>query len=111
MERQNFLYLPGSLLAVVGVAFAIEFTGGLPSQLAHLYYIPVVLSALVLRPRLSLVVALLAAAAVSPLPDLVRRPLGLGAYYDDPAPWNLSTSGGTVRPTPSLLGPVMPYAV
>jgi putative nucleotidyltransferase with HDIG domain len=98
MERRSFLYLPGCLFAVGAVGFVIELTGGLPSQLAHLYYIPVVLSALVLRPRLSLVVALLAAAAVSPLPDLVHRPLGLGVYYDDPAPWNLSTSGWLVRP-------------
>jgi putative nucleotidyltransferase with HDIG domain len=84
--------------AVVATAVLIEVTGGLPSQLAHVYYIPVVVSALLLRPRLSLPVALLAGVAVSPLPDLVHRALGMDVYYSDPAPWNLTSDGWIARP-------------
>lgn len=97
VSRAAVVFAAGAA-AVIGTAVIIEATGGLPSQLAHLYYIPVVASALLLRTRLSLVVALLAAAAVSPLPDLVHRPLGMNIYYADPAPWNLSPSGWIVRP-------------
>lgn len=84
--------------AVAATGLLIYLTGGLPSQLAHLYYIPVVVSALLLPWRYSLAVALLAAASVSPLPDLAHRPLGLDLYYEDPAPWNLSSSGWIARP-------------
>lgn len=98
MIRGSFTYFSGSIAVVVGVAAVIEVSGGLPSQLTHLYYIPVVVSAFLLRPRLSIVVALLAAAAVSPLPDLVHRPLGLELYYPDPTPWNLTASGWISRP-------------
>jgi putative nucleotidyltransferase with HDIG domain len=86
-------------LAAVAITFAvIELTGGLPSQMAHLYYLPVVLSALVLPRGLSLPVALLAAAAVSPLPDLFHSMAGMDLYYDDPAPWRLASNGWIVRP-------------
>lgn len=83
---------------VLGIATLIEFTGGLPSQLAHLYYIPVVASALLAPRRLSLGVALLASVAVSPLMDVAHRAWGLGAYYADPSPWNVTSSGWIVRP-------------
>lgn len=83
---------------VLGVAILIEFTGGLPSQLAHLYYIPVVASALLAPRRLSFGVALLAAVAVSPLTDVAHRALGQDVYYADPSPWNMSSSGWIVRP-------------
>jgi len=87
-----------SLGAVLAVAAVIEMTGGLPSQLAHFYYIPVVVSALLLPRRVSLIVALAAGAAVSPLPDLAHVAFGLDRYYADPSPWNLTASGWVVRP-------------
>jgi hypothetical protein len=96
--RRNSLYFAAGVGSVLGVAAVIEITGGLPSQLAHLYYIPVVVGALMLPTKLRLAVATLAAAAVSPLPDLLHGPLGLELYYDDPAPWNLKSSGWIVRP-------------
>jgi putative methionine-R-sulfoxide reductase with GAF domain len=96
--RRNSLYFAAGIGSVLGVAAIIEVTGGLPSQLAHLYYIPVVVGALMLPAKLRLAVATLAAAAVSPLPDLLHGPLGLELYYDDPAPWNLKSSGWIVRP-------------
>lgn len=87
-----------AISSVLGVVALIEVTGGLPSQLAHLYYLPVVAGALLLPRRLSLVVALMAGAAVSPLPDLAHWALGRDFYYDDPSPWNLGSSGWIVRP-------------
>jgi putative nucleotidyltransferase with HDIG domain len=99
MRAGNLAALAGNAAAVVAIWSLIAATGGLPSQLAHLYYIPVVLSALLLPVRPALAVAVLAAVAVSPLPDvLVRAPLGLDPYYPDPAPWNLSPQGWVVRP-------------
>ena len=96
--RRNSLYFAGGIGSTLAIAAVIELTGGLPSQLAHLYYIPVVLAALMLPARLRLAVAALAAAAVSPLPDLFHAPLGMDLHYPDPAPWNLSSSGWIVRP-------------
>ncbi len=96
--RRNSLYFAGGIGSTLAIAAVIEITGGLPSQLAHLYYIPVVISALMLPAKLRLTVALLASVAVSPLPDLLHGPLGLNTYYDDPAPWNLSSGGWIVRP-------------
>lgn len=84
--------------ALVITGLAIQLTGGLPSQLAHLYYVPVVVSALLLPWRYSLFIAVVAAVSVSPLPDLAHRPLGLDVYYDDPAPWNISSSGWIASP-------------
>jgi putative nucleotidyltransferase with HDIG domain len=77
---------------------AIELTGGLPSQIVHFYYIPVVLAALLLPIRLSLAVAILAGLAVSPVNDFARAPMGLDPYFDNPAPWNLDPTGWVVRP-------------
>jgi len=94
----KFIYFPAALCSVLIIDLAIDTTGGLPNQLAHLYYIPVVLSALLLRPRLSIVIALLAGVAVSPVLDPARTALGIGAYYDSPEPWNLGASGWIVRP-------------
>lgn len=89
----------GGCLAAVAITFAvIELTGGLPSQMAHLYYLPVVVSALLLPRGFSLPVALLAAAAVSPMPDLFHSMAGMDLYYDDPAPWRLASNGWIVRP-------------
>jgi putative nucleotidyltransferase with HDIG domain len=96
--KARLIYFPAAICSVLIIDLAIEITGGLPSQLAHLYYIPVVMSALLLPPRLSVVVALLAGAAVSPLLDPVRSGLGLDVYYDDAAPWNLASNGWILRP-------------
>jgi putative nucleotidyltransferase with HDIG domain len=98
MSRTKVLGLGTNIAVVVGIAVVIEVTGGLPSQLAHLYYLPVVLAALLLPLRLSFIVALLAAAAVSPLSDVIHRPLGLHVYYSNPVPWNFTPSGWVLRP-------------
>lgn len=88
-----------AVLSVVAIGATIAFTGGLPSQLAHLYYIPVVISAMLLPWRYSLAVAILAAVAVSPAPDyVIHRPLGMDLYYDNPEPWRLDATGWIVRP-------------
>lgn len=86
--RDRIVDFIGSLVGVAVVAIVIESQGGLPHQLVHLYYIPIVVAALLLPTRLSLSVAIVAAAAVSPLPDVFHRALGLELYYPDPAPWN-----------------------
>ena len=96
-ERSPLL-LAAHICLVAAVAVGIELTGGLPSQLAHLYYLPVVAAALLLPLRYSLAVALLAGVAVSPLPDLIHRPLGMHVYYEDPAPWKLGSGGWILRP-------------
>jgi HD-GYP domain-containing protein (c-di-GMP phosphodiesterase class II) len=96
--RKNTLYFAAAIGSTLGITAIIELTGGLPSQLAHLYYLPVVVAALMLPTKLRLAVAALAAVAVSPLPDLLHGPLGLDPYYDDAAPWNLKSSGWIVRP-------------
>jgi putative nucleotidyltransferase with HDIG domain len=83
---------------VVGIALIVELTDGLPSQMAHLYYLPVVLSALILTPNRSLAVAVLAALAVSPAIDLAHVALGRPEYFDNAAPWNIGNAGWVVRP-------------
>ena len=92
------LMVAASLLAVVSIAGLIEASGGLPSQLAHLYYLPVVLSALTLTWTRSLAVALVAALAVSPAIDVVHSFFGADQYFTSPEPWNLSTGGWILRP-------------
>ena len=92
------LYFATCLGSILAIGAAMELTGGLPSQLAHLYYIPVVVAALVLTPKLRLTVVTLASVAVSPLPDLIHGPLGIESYYEDPAPWNLDSNGWVLRP-------------
>lgn len=108
MEQKRIAVFAGNVLAIVGVALLIEVTGGLPSQLAHLYYLPVVLAALFLPMRHSIVVALLAGLAVSPASDLVRQLTGSDLYYEDIAPWNFTPEGWIIRPLAflgiSLLG-------
>ena len=98
MTRERLVVLAINIIAIAGVTIVIDATGGLPSQLVHLFYLPVVISALLLPARQSLVVSLLAGAAVSPLPDLVHGPLGMPPFFPDPSPWNLSPSGWVVRP-------------
>lgn len=103
LSRAEVPWAAGNVGAVVLVALCIELTGGLPSQLVHLYYIPVVVSALVTSARLSLIVAILAGVAVSPLPDVAHHALGIEPYFADPAPWNLSPQGWVVRPIAFLV--------
>ena len=88
IRRDRIVDFIDSMAGVAVVAIVIESQGGLPSQLAHLYYIPIVVAALLLPMPLSLSAAFVAAAAVSPLPDVFHRALGLDLYYPDPAPWN-----------------------
>jgi putative nucleotidyltransferase with HDIG domain len=87
-----------SIAAVIGTALVIEATDGLPSQLAHLYYLPVVLSALTLTWRGSLTVAVAAALAVSPAIDLAHLLIDRPLYFEDVAPWNFGSSGWVIRP-------------
>ena len=87
-----------SVATVLLTAFAVEASGGLPSQWAHLYYLPVVISALTTTWRRSLFIAVLASFAVSPAVDLIHTLAGRPIYFDDPAPWNLATSGWVLRP-------------
>jgi len=98
MMKRNSLYFAASIGTILATAATIELTGGLPSQVAHLYYIPVVAAALLLPSKLRIAVAALAAIAVSPLPDLVHEPLGMKDYFNDPAPWNLKSNGWVLRP-------------
>lgn len=96
--RNQTVMLALSVIAVISIALAIEASGGVPSQFAHLYYLPVVLSALTLRWYNSLAVALIASLAVSPAIDVVHWAIGGSHYFEDIAPWNLSTSGWILRP-------------
>jgi putative nucleotidyltransferase with HDIG domain len=97
-SRRQTPTLAAGMASVVGIALLIEVSGGLPSQLAHLYYLPVVVSALLLTPNRSLAVAVLAALAVSPSIDLVHSLLNQPFYYHSSAPWDLSSSGWVLRP-------------
>jgi putative nucleotidyltransferase with HDIG domain len=96
--RSQSLVLAANLAAVINIALLVELGGGLPNQLAHLYYLPVVLSAVTLSWKHSLAVAIIAALAVSPgidiLHSLTNRPL----FFEDAAPWNLSRDGWVLRP-------------
>jgi putative nucleotidyltransferase with HDIG domain len=96
--RWQTILLLANAGSILLIAILIDFTGGFPSQLAHLYYLPVVLSALTLSPRWSLAVAVLAALCVSPAIDLVLDLFGRPGYFSNPEPWNLSPSGWVLRP-------------
>ncbi|HLG12023.1 MAG TPA: HD domain-containing phosphohydrolase [Dehalococcoidia bacterium] len=87
-----------ALVTILGVAVTIEATGGFPSQLAHLYYLPVVLGALALSPRYSLAVAIVAALLVSPAVDVLHALANRPDYFAQSSPWNLSPSGWILRP-------------
>ena len=105
--RQATLFT-ASLLAILGIAATIETTGGFPSQLAHLYYLPVVLGALVLSPRYSLAVAIVAALLVSPAIDVLHALVNRPDYFHGASPFDLSPTGWVLRPIAfiaiSLLG-------
>jgi len=90
--------LAASIAAVIGTSLVIEVSGGLPSQMAHLYYLPVVLSALTLSLKRGLAVAIIAALAVSPAIDLLHMLAGRPLYFEGTAPWNLTNSGWVLRP-------------
>jgi putative nucleotidyltransferase with HDIG domain len=90
--------LAASIAAVIGTGLVLEVSGGLPSQMAHLYYLPVVVSALTLTLNRSLAVAIIAALAVSPAIDLLHMLAGRPLYFADAAPWNLTSSGWVLRP-------------
>jgi HD-GYP domain-containing protein (c-di-GMP phosphodiesterase class II) len=88
---------------VLLVTLIIEVAGGLPSQLAHLYYVPIVIAAGTLSRRDSLAVALFTGLCVSPAIDGVHSLLGRDAYYSDPAFWNVSEDGWIARPLAFVL--------
>jgi putative nucleotidyltransferase with HDIG domain len=90
--------LSGTVVGVFLIALLIEVDGGLPSQLAHLYYLPVLISALLLPASRSVIVAVLAALAVSPAIDLLHQLFNQPIYFQEIAPWNLSSSGWILRP-------------
>jgi len=96
--RGQAVTLAAGLFVVLGIATLIEVNGGLPSQLAHLYYLPVVASALFLTPNRSLFVAIAAALAVSPSIDIFHHLLNQPAFFDGKQPWDLSSSGWILRP-------------
>lgn len=96
-HRQAILFM-ANILAICCVAITISLTGGFPSQLAHLYYLPVVVSAVMLRPRYSLVVAILAALLVSPAVDVLNALAGRPDFFSSAPPWDLSPSGWVLRP-------------
>jgi|FLYL01.1.fsa_nt_gi hypothetical protein len=84
--------------ATLGVAVLVQTTGGLPSQLAHLYYIPVVGAALVLPLRFSLAVSILAGLLVSPAANLLPESFGVHSLSGPAAPWDLTPEGWVLRP-------------
>lgn len=96
--RSQTIMLATSMTAVISIGLVVEVTGGLPSQMAHLYYLPVVLSALTLTLNRSLAVAIVAALAVSPAIDVLHTISGRPIYFDDAAPWNISSAGWILRP-------------
>ncbi|HEY7466608.1 MAG TPA: HD domain-containing phosphohydrolase [Dehalococcoidia bacterium] len=95
--KQTTLFA-AAVITILGIAATIEANGGLPSQLVHLYYLPVVLGALVLRPRSSLAVAIIAALIVSPAIDVFHGLAGRPDYFPEASPFNLSPSGWVLRP-------------
>ena len=83
---------------IIAIATTIELTGGLPSQLAHLYYLPVVTSALTLSARQRLAIAMLAGLMVSPAIDVLHEALNQPVFFTDPSPFNLGPTGWVLRP-------------
>ena len=98
VNRGQHATLAAGLATVVVIALVVEVGGGLPSQLAHLYYLPVALCALTLSWNRSLAVAIAAALAVSPAIDVFHALLDRPLYFEDVAPWDFSTAGWIVRP-------------
>jgi putative nucleotidyltransferase with HDIG domain len=96
--RSQTFFEVASVATVLLTAIVVEVSGGLPSQWAHLYYLPVVVSSLTTSWKRSLFIAILASLAVSPAIDLIHTLTGQPLYFDDPAPWNLATSGWVLRP-------------
>ena len=95
--KQTTLFA-AAVITILGIAATIEAHGGLPSQLVHLYYLPVVLGAIVLKPRGSLAVAIIAALIVSPAIDVLHGLAGREAYFPEVSPFDFSPSGWIVRP-------------
>jgi putative nucleotidyltransferase with HDIG domain len=87
-----------SVAAVLGTALVVEVNGGVPGQMTHLYYLPVVLSALTLSWQRSLAVAVVAALAVSPVIDILHVVLNRPLFFEGVGPWDLGASGWVVRP-------------
>jgi putative nucleotidyltransferase with HDIG domain len=96
--RSQTMRMAASVIAVFSIGLLVEVTGGLPSQVAHLYYLPVVWSALTLTLTRSLAVAMVAALAASPAIDLLHALSGRPLYFDNTAPWNITDSGWIMRP-------------
>ena len=92
------LLITAIMFSVPVTALAVEITGGLPNQLVHFYYLPVVASALFLPRRWALLLTFVAILLTSPALDVVHRQLGLPVFYKDPRPWNLGGNGWIVRP-------------
>lgn len=87
-----------ALLSVPATAVAIEVTGGLPNQLVHIYYLPVVAGALFLPRRWSIAVTCLAILLTCPLVDYVHLWLGKPLFYKNSNILNFGGSGWIVRP-------------
>ncbi len=98
LHRSKALAALLTVCSVLGTAVAIEVTGGLPNQLVHLYYLPVVASALLLPRRWGILVAIIAMLAVSPAIDVLHGMLDKPDFYNNPSPWNLAGNGWIVRP-------------
>ena len=96
--RAQSLLLVANLATILAIGLLVEWSGGLPSQLAHLYYLPVVFSAIILPWNRSLAVAVLAALAVSPSIDVLHALASRPAFFEDATPWNFGSSGWIFRP-------------
>src|SRR3989304_776357 len=83
---------------IIALPTPTERTGGLPSQLAHLFYLPVVTSALTLSTRQRLAIAMLAGLMVSPAIDALHEALNQPVFFTDPSPFNLGPTGWMLRP-------------
>ncbi len=87
-----------TFLSVPGIALAVELTGGLPNQLVHIYYLPVVAGALFLPRRWSVMLTVFAVLLTSPSIDYLHEWLDRPLFYKNASPFNLSGSGWIVRP-------------
>ena len=92
------LLIVAIVLSVPVTGLAVEWTGGLPNQLVHFYYLPVVASALFLPRRWAILLTFISILMTSPALDVVHRYYGLPIFYKDPTPWNLAGNGWIVRP-------------
>jgi diguanylate cyclase (GGDEF)-like protein len=94
----ELLALAANLLVVVAITIAIRATGGLPSQLAHLYFIPILAAALFLPARYAFFVVAAAVLGVSPAMNVVADLTGGPQHIPNAMPWTLSSDGWVVRP-------------